>query len=360
MTSCGAGYGDCNETGTDGCETPLNTEDNCGICGHSCNGAACNNGLCAATAVGSPAGAYRWVMTTDAIYRLDGNTPNYGFPTNYTLTRIPLDGSAEVIMASNTAGPGGLAADDTYVYWAVNGTPPAVFRKAHTAAAEVTPTPIFEPASVPVQLRIQGNDMYWMGLDGAIYKRPVDAAFSNAGTQIVSAAEVKGTGTFNMHQDFVLTPTAMYWVVLPTSGQEAFIRTAPLAGGTASNVPGAITNQYLKLSVVGEDLYWVRATGAAVDGVHHYHPDSGVEPLVIQTQLNAALADPPYLYMLENRTNVYRAPITGGASVRIGNCSGLAYCMDFAGSDPESIYAPTSFTHGSGFAGDYPTLSFPK
>ena len=54
VTSCTTGYGDCNATGTDGCETPLNTADNCGFCGRDCGTQACNaQTLCDATVVGS-------------------------------------------------------------------------------------------------------------------------------------------------------------------------------------------------------------------------------------------------------------------------------------------------------------------
>jgi hypothetical protein len=353
MTSCNAGFGDCNETGTDGCETPLNTTDNCGICDHGCNGAACTNSLCAGTTLGSGAGAYRWAMSVDAIYRLHGYTPDYGLARDYTLVRTPLDGSAEVIVHTNQLSPGSVAVDGTNVYWSVNGTPPAVFYKAHTASAATTPTFAFEPGSLPVQMRFQGTTLYWMGLDGAIYSQ------ANPTVPIVTASEVRGAGTFNLHQDFVTTPTVMYWVV-PTSAQQALIRTAPLAGGTASDVPGAVTNPYFKLFVAGEDLYWIRATGAATDGAWHFVSTGTAQPLVIQSGLNAVMADGAYLYLLGGYVSLYRAPIAGGASVKLGDCSGLAYCFDFLGSDPESVYATTSFTHGAGFFGAYPPVYFPK
>ncbi len=43
--TCDAGFGDCNSSRTDGCETPLNTATNCGGCGVTCAG-DCSTGTC--------------------------------------------------------------------------------------------------------------------------------------------------------------------------------------------------------------------------------------------------------------------------------------------------------------------------
>jgi hypothetical protein len=168
---------------------------------------------------------------------------------------------------------------------------------------------------------------------------------------------------FNLHQDFVTTPTALYWVVLPTAGSQAFIRTAPLAGGTASDVPGAITNSFKKLSVVGEDLYWVRVTGSAFDGAYHYSPSVATHALVLQANLNGLLAAGDYLYLLGGSANtLFRAPIAGGNSIKLGtNTVGneSLYALDFAGTDATRVFVLTSFTHGSGFFGAYKVFGYP-
>lgn len=50
---CETGWGDCNASATDGCETPVSANvENCGACGRdcrSCGGASCKDGLCADT-----------------------------------------------------------------------------------------------------------------------------------------------------------------------------------------------------------------------------------------------------------------------------------------------------------------------
>jgi hypothetical protein len=50
VPTCGTGFGDCDTSRPNGCETPLNTISNCGTCGRTCpaNGgtAVCNAGVC--------------------------------------------------------------------------------------------------------------------------------------------------------------------------------------------------------------------------------------------------------------------------------------------------------------------------
>ena len=357
VTSCMPGFGDCNDSGTDGCETDLASAENCGVCQHDCGGGACTTGLCAGTQLGTASAPYRWALTNDAIYRFDCNTPGYGISASYSLVRTPLDGGAEVVMAADNKGVGGLTVDDQFVYWAVNGTPPAVFKKAHNAAAATVPTPMFEPVSLPMQLKLQGSAMYWTAFDGQIYTRALSANVADAGAVLVSAADVKGTGVFNLHQDFVTTPTSMYWVLLPTSGLEATIRSAGLNGKDVADVSGAITNTFLKLWVNGEDLYWVRATNAALDGAYHFKKGGSVEALVVQNGLNAVMTDGDYFYVAAASNALYRGPIAGGATAKLSTGT---WVTDFVGADANKVYTVGAFTHGSGFLPGTKVNVFPK
>jgi hypothetical protein len=359
MTTCTAGFGDCNDSGNDGCETSLTTTTDCGVCGHSCGGAACTTGLCAGTQLGSAVAAYRWAATSDAIYRFSCYTPGYGVSASYSLIRTPLSGSAEVVMASDNKGAGGLTVDDSYVYWAVNGTPSAVFKKAHDAAAAATPTAMFEPVSLPVQLSIQGAAMYWTALDGQIYTRAMTAQLTDPGAPLLTADQVKGTGLFNLHQAFVTTPTTMYWILLPATGSQATIRSASLNGQNVADVTGAVTNSFAKLWVSGEDLYWVRNTGAALDGVYHYKQGGVVENLVVQSSLTAVLTNGNFLYVLTGN-DLYRAPLAGGATVKLGDGSALGALHDFATADATTVWSLTAFTRGGGFAPGYKMVGFAK
>jgi len=51
VDDCGDWYDDCNDDPSDGCETPLLTDGDCGSCGDVCaGGSRCIGGLCVASA----------------------------------------------------------------------------------------------------------------------------------------------------------------------------------------------------------------------------------------------------------------------------------------------------------------------
>jgi len=51
--TCKVDYADCNQNTADGCEVCIrNNHDNCGSCGHSCNGVTCIDGVCRSGSMG--------------------------------------------------------------------------------------------------------------------------------------------------------------------------------------------------------------------------------------------------------------------------------------------------------------------
>ena len=360
VTSCTAGFGDCNDDGTDGCEAPLNTVKNCGSCGNDCGTAACNaGGYCAAVAFGSALSTYREVLTDSALFRLKITPQGYFVPTGYTLVRTPLDGSAEVIMDDQpTKAIGGLTADSSFVYWAVGGTTSGVFKKALGAAAAVAPTPVFAPASLPYQLRIQGTALYWPGQDGNIYTRSMSAVSTDPGALIVS--NLQGTGANFLHQDFVTTPTRLYWVVPPNGGSPnlGFLRTAPIAGGASADVAGAVPKPWVQLAVSGEDVYFAQVSNSAFDGVWHYKAGGTAELLVSHGGISAVAVDSGFIYFMESNTKLFKAPAAGGVATQIGVGPGTA--MEFAGFDAKSVFGVGMWTQGGGFGAAAAPFTLPK
>ena len=175
MTECTAGFGDCDEDGTNGCELTLAEDDaNCGECGRDCaaGGATCNTGGCTAVVIDPSASGFIARFAGGAMYIMgSGAMP----VSNYTLVRIPVDGSARstVWAASANVGNGALYADETDVYWGVSGTPPSVLKKAATDPADTLPTVVFQPDAQAHYLTAQGANFYWANsTTGMIYARP--------------------------------------------------------------------------------------------------------------------------------------------------------------------------------------------
>ncbi|HWL86154.1 MAG TPA: hypothetical protein VNO21_10150, partial [Polyangiaceae bacterium] len=82
---CTTNWGDCDDSGANGCETPLNTTTNCGRCAHDCLGGGCSNGLCQprklAAGRDSPD---RIVLDNDYVYGFSAHTG--------AVTRVPKNG----------------------------------------------------------------------------------------------------------------------------------------------------------------------------------------------------------------------------------------------------------------------------
>jgi len=112
VTSCLTGFGDCNDSGNDGCETPIKTAANCGSCGNDCGTATCNaGGFCNALEIGANYYAGRALFAGTSVYRLSVPANNYNLQPSYSLVRTPVDGSADVIMDAQNKAIGGMVAD---------------------------------------------------------------------------------------------------------------------------------------------------------------------------------------------------------------------------------------------------------
>jgi len=347
VTSCLTGFGDCNDSGTDGCESPINTAANCGSCGNDCGTATCAaGGYCNAITIGSDMYAGRALLAGTAVYRLSVPAPNYALQSSYSLIRTPVDGSAEVIMDAQNKPIGGMVASATDVYWGVGGVTPGVFKKGLNAPAADAPTPVFTPPTLPMQMVIQDTVMYFMGLNGKIYKRAMAAAATEPGAEFLTAAEVAGTGTFNMHQPLLATPTRLYWIVGGTTA--GILRTAPLAGGPATDVADAAPRTWMPPAVSGEDIYYVQSKGSAFDGVYHYKPGGTAQGLVFKAGLTAVAVDSGILYFME-ADKLYKAPLTGGMGTLIG-LTPSSSSRDIVGFGANSTYVSGIWTRGNGFS----------
>ena len=334
MSGCTSGYGDCDADGTTGCEESLDENDtHCGDCLRDCaaHGAVCNTSMCTPVVVDASASGFTSHLAGGALYMMtSGAMP----VSNYTLQRIPVDGSArkQVWAASGNIGGGALWADATDVYWAVSGTPPSVLKKAAAAASDDLPIVLFQPDAQPHWLTAQGVNFYWASNKSAgtgfIYARSKTAASNVKGAAIVSVDQ----GNFTA---FMVSPTTMYWIA-SQGGPE--LRMAPIAGGTPTPVPDAVVSAGASLFLAGETLYFVRSGAAnALNGIYSYTAgDTTVKQLVASNAVVGVIVDERGIYYkVGGDYHVYKAKLTGSAGVAIANS---VYGGDFTGQDDTFIY----------------------
>lgn len=116
---CKAGFENCNQTTTDGCEATLATDMyHCGACDHSCLGGTCVGGKCQpieiATAQDKPWGI---ALTDTQVYWTNQGTTGL---SGTVRVRLKSGGTISTI-ASSQADPRGIAASTAFVLWANHG-----------------------------------------------------------------------------------------------------------------------------------------------------------------------------------------------------------------------------------------------
>ncbi len=325
---CAAGFGDCDSNPAD-CETPLDTDTDCGACGRSCFGAGClSGGLCSPTAIDPNGEAYRALLAGGNAYLMQANAIP---PSAFNIHRVPTNGAAAAdVVTDSTAPGGGFATDGTDIYWS-NWSPSTVWKLSTSVATSGTaPTSVFQPAASPFYMEIAGGTMYWMNQYAPVqvYARSMSAPASDPGTVIVAGDEAAV-------RSFAVASDTIYWVHPGTSGYA--LRMAPLAGGTASDVPGALIDTNVVIVAEANYVYWTRSKGDAQDGVYRYHAGGSVELIAGQGVYgaNSVWVDGPYAYYA-TLNQLIRVPKAGGVEKPVSRTGD--YVQPF-GSDASFIYA---------------------
>ncbi|MGE0321299.1 MAG: hypothetical protein AB7K71_15290 [Polyangiaceae bacterium] len=365
ITSCDANFGDCDGDPSNGCEVDLSLNDShCGACDRDCAaaGTTCVTGnVCGAVTLhsGLPIGtdnsnAYTWADNDDAVFAV-------GY-YNYTVRRMPLDGSAASAVwsaSSVAAGRGSLLANATDVIWVQRGTPSTVLKKPHTALPTDLPSIVFTPQYQPYHLRVKGNAYYWFSGDyqsgdpyGYIYTRSVNAPSNDPGTLIMSVNQ----GNHGTVRDFAVSDDALYWYTpVVTPGE---IRTTPLSGGTPTTVPTGIIasgygNDRVKLRTIGTDLLYNRVEGTSfANGIYRWTPGDTTPgtQLVSKDNVIDFIVDSSFIYYVAlNTAGVFKVPLAGGAGVQIASIYGNRILHQ----DSDSLYIANA---GSGSTTIYRVL----
>ena len=191
-------------------------------------------------------------------------------------------------------------------------------------------------AALPVYLREQGDFFYWISGDygepGYVYRRLRDAPTDDAGTRIVDVVQ----GTAATISGFAVTTDAIYWVTSDDANAgttDNDIRTTPLTGGVPTSVPkvAGATDAVIKdfgnftispsLTAVGDTLYFARTIGeTTLNGVYRFNKGDAAPTKIAEAEnvTTFAVGDAWVYYGLLAQQGVWRAPLTGGQGVKVG------------------------------------------
>lgn len=353
---CPAGKGDCDLDPANGCETTLaGNAQHCGACGRDCAaaGATCQTNKCSAVEIykNQPIGTDNGNARTFAF----GNGAVYHATYNgYAVRKMPIDGSGAAVVWSTTgksAGIESLVVTATDVMWSERGAPAVMLAKPFTAAAEDLPKIAFTPEYEPGFTRLAGGKLFWASGNyqsgnpaGYIYSRDVAAASTDPGTKIVTVDQ----GNHGAIVALEASSDALYWIAssAPTGFVAYDIRTAPLAGGTPTAIPGGAVTAYpyndrVFLQAVGKTVYFNRNAGtSALNGIYRYTPgDAAPTQLVMGNAITSFLVAGNDLYYAANTgvAGIMRAPVTGGQATEITG-SGGGGGTTIVGADAKFVY----------------------
>lgn len=321
MTPCNGGYEDCGEC--DGrCDTLVmgTDQENCGACGKSCEGAACNAGKCDPLAVvdsqQEPVGI---VSDGTFLYWINQGTTG---GTNGSVVRRRIDASDQVfVMRSAEGDPNALVLDDGFLYW-VNRNPSLPGPDVNLMRMEVDGDGAIqlETGTSLVGLATDGSTLYWSDQYADEIRQTALPALAGSGT-LFAGSQVGPQGV-------AVDGTHVYWVTgngLVMRAPKDTMMPAELANGQAGLRSIAVDDKYVywnadpnvimrrnlatgAIDMLGSSgaprdiladggyVYWTDASNSAVFKIHRDGVPADRQTIVTEGPTFAVAADATRLY----------------------------------------------------------------
>jgi hypothetical protein len=222
--TCTPPLADCDQNAQNGCEVDLGSDgQNCGSCGVSCLGGACNAARCEPISIAaSPKDSTGIAVDGQNVYWTDQDTG--------LVLQAPLSaGATPITLATGQALATGVAVDASHVYWT-----------SYTNAGRVARVPIgggtseiiAEPEPFPPYVAVDGDHAYWtnMSNQGTVKRAPKNGA-GNVQTLVTGQSFAWAVAVDSTH---------VYWTTWAANG---IVGKAPKdgSGSFASVTPGEKT-----------------------------------------------------------------------------------------------------------------------
>jgi len=338
---CTTTYDDCNADVSDGCETHLFSDsEHCGVCGHSCGGGDCDNGVCQPVAIdnGHVLGIDYDALVHEGDYLyFTGSASTSVLPTQSGVFRLAKSGGDPELLADTCADCSHLVLEGDWLY-VLDGQPfnGAALRRVHkvTGALETVLADDVE------RYDVAGSELLWRTpTQGEVFTQPIGGAatpfedpsliwfnqarhddqywyFCNHSIAGINRFARAGGGILESistakASEMIPRGDTLYLLYYGTpndtvcSTNTGSVHALPLDGGTIQTLDSGGAQQGA-LNFGANDLFWISCGGSGRT-IQRHTLQSGTTEVVLQAGKNVRqlTADDDFLFYFDN-LNIYR------------------------------------------------------
>ncbi len=297
--ACTGGYALCGSS----CVVEQTDANNCGRCGHSCQGGTCSGGACQPVMLASgqngPSGVT--VDPTSVYWTNGGSGTGSG-----SVVKAPLGGGTPTTLAMGVSYPDGIAVDATSVYWTnSNATQGSVMKVALTGGTVTTLAPAGQ--SYPNAIAVDATSVYWT--DGDLSAGAVVKVALGGGTLTTLASGRPAPG------GVAIDSANVYW----GDQNGGTVTEVPLAGGSPTTLASGQAHP-LGVAVDAVNVYW---TNSVISGTVMERPLGSASLVTLASgqdlPFNLALDAKNVYWTTQGGGTVMSVPLGGGAPTTLAS-----------------------------------------